>query len=634
MPQRKRPSKTERITAEGIEPEIHRRILRFLNAARRPEDLMTPPHLAKRPSDKGELAERGAPAEASVIEPILDIELARRVFAERERNSPLYGYTHIRQLPEGFDLKIFYPFFGPVIYGKWDELTLEHPDGTAYEHMAEHAATLRTGKVLMWGDPPEYFLWNPNPPPGVDPKVAWESFPTSYINANGQPTIFEPVCSGHSFLSDGKLLVAGGEPHDVIAKAWKFDPIQNEWTDTRGNGSPGAGDMAIERWYPTVLTLGDDSGRVLVASGDHMASSPPPIEIYTEYTDSFSPVPVTGAIEKSFPQTYPGLNVLPNGTIFYTPTGFVNHSGTPDPNSVAAANLVGQSAYFTFSGISTGSWHDIGANYRAKGMAVSLLRQQPTEPDRVMVVGGGGPSTMATSQIIDVSQQPPTWGSTTNLNHSRRNVNVVLLPDGTVFVCGGRDAQNTAVDPCELYRPSTDAWYPMASLKSERAYHSVALLLPSGKVMVTGGGGDGYLSFNHSIEIFSPPYLFNPNGTQIPDSARPRITTFPDPDAGEIVLHGSSFEVATSIDACDIASVVMVRPMAVTHQTDTEQRVLELSFTVSGATTLSVTAPDGRVHPYGMGGGHTHAIAPRGYYMLFILNNSGVPSVAKFIQLR
>ncbi len=77
----------------------------------------------------------------------------------------------------------------------------------------------------------------------------------------------------------------------------------------------------------------------------------------------------------------------------------------------------------------------------------------------------------------------------------------------------------------------------------------------------------------------------------------------------------------------------MVRPMAVTHQTDTEQRVIALTFTASGATTLSVNAPDGRVFPYGMGGGHTHAIARRGYYMLFTVNDSGVPSVAKFIRL-
>lgn len=58
-----------------------------------------------------------------------------------------------------------------------------------------------------------------------------------------------------------------------------------------------------------------------------------------------------------------------------------------------------------------------------------------------------------------------------------------------------------------------------------------------------------------------------------------------------------------------------------------------LSHAVTGPTTISVTAPDGRVYPYGAGGGHTHAVAGRGYYMLFLLNTAGVPSRAKFIRL-
>ncbi len=74
----------------------------------------------------------------------------------------------------------------------------------------------------------------------------------------------------------------------------------------------------------------------------------------------------------------------------------------------------------------------------------------------------------------------------------------------------------------------------------------------------------------------------------------------------------------TSPQAADIDSVVLVRPMAVTHQTDSEQRVIPLNFTTSG-TTLTVTAPNGN---------HPHAVAPKGYYMLFIVNNLGVPSVA------
>lgn len=104
------------------------------------------------------------------------------------------------------------------------------------------------------------------------------------------------------------------------------------------------------------------------------------------------------------------------------------------------------------------------------------------------------------------------------------------------------------------------------------------------------------------------------------------------PQQARSYLHGSTFDVGTSNPA-SIDRVVMVKPMAVTHQTDTEQRVIRLAHTVTGPSTISVTAPDGRVYPYGVGGGHTHAIAGRGYYMLFLLNADGVPSRAKFIRL-
>ena len=614
-----------------IETEVHRRILRFLNAARRPEDLMAPPKVEKIQVIDDHVLDDAIEDHVREVrvrdigrEPLLDKELAERVFEEREKISPIYGFQHIRQLLDikDFDFRIV-PFFGRAVYGEWEELILKNPDGTPLVHKIEHAAVLCSGKVIMWGDPPEYFLWEPSPPPGADPEMAWEGFPTTYLNSVGVPTIFEPVCSGHSFLSDGKLLVCGGEPKDTIDGAWKFDPAAEIWERT-------AGDMAETRWYPTVVTLGDDSGRALVASGVYNAATPPLMEIYSESTDTFTPVTVTGPIDKAFPQTYPGLNVLPSGAIFYTPVGFEDCGGTPDPTSFPG-NSIGESSYFAFSDALTGSWNDIGANFRDKGMSLLFLRLEPTEPDRVMVVGGGVASDMATSQVIDISTATPSWGAKTSMNQARRNVNVVQLPDGSVFACGGMDELSSPVYPCELYNPATNTWSPMDSLTLERAYHSVAVLLPDGRVMSTGGGGDCALSFNTSLEIFSPPYLFNPDGSP---ATRPEITSFPDPGAGEIVLHGSTFEIGTA-DPCDISRVIMVRPMAVTHQTDTEQRILQLTFTKSGPTTLSVTAPDGRVYPYGgIAGGHSHSIASRGYYMLFILNNSGVPSVAKFIRLR
>ena len=612
-----------------IDPKIHRRILGFLNTARSPKDLMLPPqqkvdieeeHQVISPI-RAKRAPRRKPVRGATA--LIDAQTAKAIFSWRENNEPLTGYTHIKFLFELFERPVaaeltahLSTHFGRANFGEMAELILENPDGTPVSHSIEHAAVLRSGKVILWGDPLEYVLWTPNPPVATPPETAWAAFPTTYLAAGGVVTNFEPVCSGHSFLTNGKLLVVGGEPQGSVKGAWKFDPIAEIWERT-------AGDMAVARWYPTASTLGDDSGRVMVASGVFNAVPPLLMEIYSESTDSFLPVAITGVDDKAFPQLYPGLNVLPSGLVFYTPVGFSSCGGIP-------AGAAVQSAYFSFSDQLTGSWTDIGVNFRYKGMSLLLLRKNVADPDRIMVAGGGIAADMTTSQVIDISTPVPAWGATTVMNHPRRNVNVVQLPNGKVFACGGRNELNAAVLPCELYDPTADSWDLMDTLSHERAYHSVAVLLPSAKVMTTGGGGDCALSFNSSLEIFSPPYLFNPDGTE---ATRPVITSYPDPAAGQMVHHGATFELGIS-DPLDVSTIVMVRPMAVTHQTDTEQRVIQLSHMPSGPGTRTVTAPSGSVYPYGgPAGGHSHSIAPKGYYMLFVLNNQGVPSEGKFVFL-
>ena len=628
---RKQPKiKQPKIKQPKIDVKVHQRILRFVNAARRPEDLMWPPQKEIPLIDnkvmhgvRAHEAQHGvheAPAKELKRGPLLKIELAKRVLEERERISPIYGFHHIRQLLEikglvARNLLTMLPVFSRAVKGEWEVLyTGLVPSETPID--IAHAALLHTNRVLFI---PESFssretlLWNPD---DGDPTTAFRLLDGPTTGLTG--VLF---CGGHSFLSDGKLLVVGGGTSSAgTVEAWKFDPdpAAETWTQTAGNLSPGDGDMEFLRWYPTTLTLGDDSGRVLVVDG-----RPSQMEIYDESTDSFSRVWGPGgegdtSADRSFPQLYPGLHLLRNGEVFFTRTG--NNNGT-DP-----------AAYFTFSSRTTGQWTELTGvgvgEDRGRGMSVMLLGQQPADPDRIMVFGGGDAATGATAGLIDVPPSASPWLSGDFPDEERRrSVNAVLLPDGTVFVSGGRPAGGTPVNggACWLYDPSAGlgagAWSEMDELTDARQYHSVALLLPSGKVMTTGGS-------SQRIEVFSPPYLFNPDGT---DATRPDITSFPDPDAGQIVLHGSTFEIGTA-NPCDISSVVMVRPMAVTHQTDTEQKVIQLSFT-PGTTTLSVTAPDGRVYPYGAGGGHTHAIAGRGYYMLFILNTAGVPSEAKFIRL-
>jgi len=297
---------------ETIEPKIHRRILRFLNAAGRPEDLMHRPRREVPFIDDqvmhgvgGHDAEHGlhaARAQELRREPLLDLKLAKCVLELREKIGPLYGFLNIRQLRDikGIDARFFATLttaFGPAVKGEWELVydglvPNETPINTA------HAALLHTGSVLFIPESfssTETLLWNPE---DGDPATAFSLLSGATTGLTG--ILF---CGQHSFLQDGKLLVVGGGPNSAgTVEAWKFDPGADTWAKT-------AGDMAAKRWYPTILTLGDDSGRVLVVNGH-----PSQMEIYDESTDSFSPVWGPAGVgdtsaDRSFPKLYPGLHL-------------------------------------------------------------------------------------------------------------------------------------------------------------------------------------------------------------------------------------------------------------------------------------------------------------------------------------
>lgn len=549
---------------ERLDPEIHRRILDGLNGMYRPEDL---PRL-----DEAEIGK--------------DV---RRAIIDARAKAGAFGYRDVRQLIElariNMDLldKLIY-LFGPRFYGSWTRpYATVNPDDSAF-HVA-HAAVLRTGHVL--------FL----PESNTKTTLLWD--PSDEVNPQFEFLVNQPdeflFCAGHSFLSDGRLLVAGGGgggPSNVN-RAYKFDPVAKTWTKT-------AGDMAHARWYPTLVTLGDER-RVLVVGG-----APPPArstaEVYDELTDTFSLLQGPTS-QRDFPQLYPGLHLLPTSEIFYSRTGFGSAGQGP-----GGGDPVAGTPYFKYTAPTTGEWIEIENQMehqdRVRGMSVLLL--DPCEPSiRVMVIGGSTMPAAETAEIVKLSKLSPTWDHPSIIpgGEARTNVNAVLLPDGTVFVCGGTVSPDV---PCALYNPETGQWSEMAKVQYRKQYHSVAVLLPSGKVMATGGSNYG--GGSNVIEIYSPPYLFK--------GPRPQINAVPN-----LVHHAQTFDLETP-QASDIDKVVLVRPMAVTHQTDSEQRVVQMKFDRNG-TTLKVDAPNGQ-HPH---------VVPRGYYMLFILDDQGVPSEGKIMML-
>lgn len=426
-----------------------------------------------------------------------------------------------------------------------------------------HAALLATGKVLGFSHPsgPE------NPPWVWDPGTGTVTYVPVHVTGG---SIF---CSGHSFLADGQLLVTGGHLHGPeeaagIPDIHLFDPFTEEWTE--------GGAMATGRWYPTNVSLGD--GRVLVFAGNNEAGMPTDlVEVY----DRASGMQVVPGANLFLP-VYPRMHLLPSGKVF--DVGPQSLTGTFDPATVA--------------------WEAVGSsNYgsRSGGTSVLLPLQPPDYRPQVLILGGGEPATN-TAEIINLADPEPTWRFTAPMNYGRRNLNAVLLPDGKVLVVGGNATGNN-VNPvlqAEIFDPVGETWTAVASMQRPRVYHSAAMLLPDGRV--AAGGSDG----EFTAEFYSPPYLFQ--------GPRPQISSAPD-----AVSYGGSFQVSTP-DAQNIARVVLLRPGAVTHSVNMEQRYVALHFQ-AGTDSLTAQVP---ANPN---------LVPPGYYMLFIVNANSVPSEATFVQL-
>src|SRR5215210_249240 len=448
-----------------LDVAVHRRILGFLNDAVQPEDLvyekLPTPNPEMDTDHHGEAIEHEPKDRPQARRTILDPDVADEIMLFRDREFPL-GFRNMKELlqlesflPEHLDVLL--RLFSAMFYGRWSVFPQDIPRrGPGGYDGVVHAALLHTGKVLFITADETTLLWNPE-----------DTTPATFEDPLNQPHLtpdaasgYSVLCGGHSFLSDGRLLVVGGGGYGSHSKAkwgYKFDPTNKTWSRT-------AGSMVHDRWYPTVLTLGDhrigDSHEVLVVCG-HGGGD---MEIYDEASDSFREV--TTGDTKPFPNLYPGLHLLPDNRIFYSRTGWA--SAGPGGGPFLGDD---QSAYFELTGASTGAWSDIAPVTpsmpdRTKGMSVMLLSE--TAPRvRILVLGGSDYSNNNSYEIIDATSLSPAtnWGTATPFpDGERRSLgSAVLLPDGNVFVCGGIQRTNS---PCALFNPQTNSWSAMAALPS------------------------------------------------------------------------------------------------------------------------------------------------------------------------
>ena len=560
-----------------------------------------------------------------------------------------------------------------------------------------HAVMLNTGRCLWFSGHTESahyatvsYVFDP-----TDGRLRRAEFPRGV----------DLFCCHYAQMADGRILAVGGSepfhkpdrPNDLSSGSRSicvFDPVTERWTDTHERLHQG-------RWYPTLVVLSD--GRILVFSGRREESGlgsaaggvADAVELITPPSFRSEVVGIDGT-NQVLP-IYPGLHVSPAGRVFFTRTNWGLELDIPD--GTVAFELTRPTA--TTPGSPRGRWHTFDAASararhprREEGMSVLL---PPAREGRILVIGGsiaegepaagiwrpaaqiGGPSRVRRladpadplqAEILRTAGAgAPEWTSVGPMARGRTNGHCVLLPDATVLICGGHDgyrwntptgAPGTGHGPrtrpsriSELYVPGTGAgsgFRPIAAMTHPRRYHSAALLLADGRVVIAGGadpdgGGEPPPDYSTSTpgvwrgarhgglpalnrkdyEIYEPRYLHNGPRPSIVDVRKVGGGL----GSGKQIRYDEQFRVLTH-DAAIIRTVVLVRPGAVTHHTDSEQRYVPLDFT-AGADELLVRAP-----PLA----EAHA-APPGYYMLWIVDGNTVDGeprprpcmLAPFLQL-
>jgi hypothetical protein len=462
--------------------------------------------------------------------------------------------------------------------------------------VAVHAVMLPTGKVLYFTGPDIGHAYLLDPVTQTTENVDPPSLP-------GQTSPANIFCAGQSLLADGRVLIVGGTvTRRVGARTiFTFDPFTKTWARHP--------DMRHGRWYPSQLLLAD--GRTAILDGLDERGEPftnPDIEVYDTSVDTVSVAAVRGMTgQPPAGGLYPHLFLMPSG------------------RALVAGPQREDSWFFESSPGAGLTWEDAPNLTTRRSWASGVLMPGGAQgSSTVELIGGAdkdalpdsGTSTpLASTETFDERNVSAGWTPGPSLNVARAHHNTVLLPDGSMVTVGGgygilngnrRTGDLATQRQIELYDPASNSWRLGPSEDELRTYHSTALLLRDGRVLSAGDDVNGGSDVD-TAEIYEPPYLFK--------GPRPAIESAPD-----TIGIASTFTVSTKDQ---VSRAVLMAPGAVTHANDMGQRSVQLQVAQrtdgEGVDLVGPKSPN---------------IAPPGYYMLFLLNDSGVPSVAKFVRLR
>lgn len=402
-------------------------------------------------------------------------------------------------------------------------------------------------------------------------------------------------CPGIAMLADGRVMVTGGSN---AARASIYDPRIDSWNSTA--------DMNIPRGYQAMTLL--STGDAFVIGGSWSGGQGGKDgEVWSAATGTWRtlpgvPVTTTMTADPAGPyraDNHQWLYGTSNGRVLqFGPSKQLNWIDTTGNGAITAA------------GVRADSPDAMNGNAVAYDIGKLLTLGGATAYQDVNATNR--------AYTIDLTAGPqPVSTRTGDMASARAFSNSVVMPDGKVAVFGGQSrpvpfSDATSAMTPEIWNPATGVFTRMATMAVPRNYHSVANLLPDGRIFSGGGGLCGDCATNHfDGAIFTPPYLLNPNGTERP---RPAITSNPPATAA----YGTKLTVTTSTP---VTAFSLVRTAAATHSTDNDQRRVPLASRLLSTGVYELTIPT------------DPGVALPGSYLLFALNAAGVPSIAKTITL-
>ncbi|CAN6439257.1 unnamed protein product [Victoria cruziana] len=453
----------------------------------------------------------------------------------------------------------------------------------------------------------------------------------------------DTFCSSGAVAPDGRLVQTGGYndgDHVVRILSPCSDFQYCDWHEF-----PDA--LAARRWYATNHILPD--GRIIVVGGrrqfnyEFFPNSDPPEKFdlpFLQDTDDVSD-------ENNL---YPFVHLLPDGNLFI----FANT----------------RSILFDYvGGRILREYPEIPGkdprNYPSTGSSVLLpIRLSERHPGgvravEVLVCGGARKGSFAkavagefvtalsTCGRLRLTDPSPEW-EMEKMPMPRVMCDMLILPNGHVLIINGATSgtagwqlgRNPALNPV-IYQPGAPSGQRFSVMNESpvpRLYHSTAVVLPDGRVLVGGSNPNVNYSFSGvdfptelRLEAFSPPYL-SPEEA----ASRPRIVhTSP---AGALEYKQSLtlvFELTgrtsmgweESVEEESEVEVRMLSPTFTTHSFSMNQRMLVLEM-LQGS---RLTAPS--MYQVTVLSPPTAATAPPGYYMLFVVHRR-IPSPGIWVRIQ